>query len=109
MKLLVDTRQFASLAANRQWWIHLRSRQIPRSCPMNRCPARNATLTMKSGAVYYMPDPYFVTTELSRSTYLQPAWLFRGHYSDGSEFEYLIQALKEEFLLPELAPYTQPG
>ncbi len=60
--------------------------------------------------VYYMPDPHFVTTELTiDQRYLQPAWLFRGHYSDGSEFEYLIQALKDEFLLPELAPYTQPG
>ncbi len=70
-----------------------------------------ATFTIeKVELVYYMPDPHFVTTELTMDQrYLQPAWLFRGHYSDGSAFEYLIQALKDEFLLPELAPYTQPG
>jgi len=60
--------------------------------------------------VYYMPDPRYITTELViDQRYLQPAWLFRGQYSDGSEFFILIQALKDEFLLPELAPYTQPG
>ncbi len=60
--------------------------------------------------VYYMPDPRYVTSELVIDQgYLQPAWLFHGHYSDGSEFEFLVQALKDEFLLPELAPYTQPG
>lgn len=70
-----------------------------------------ATLTIeKVELVYYIPDPHFVTTELSPDQrYLQPAWLFRGHYSSGDEFEYLIQALKDEFLLPELAPYTAPG
>lgn len=70
-----------------------------------------ATFTIeKVELVYYMPDPHFVTTELTMDQrYLQPAWLFRGHYSSGDEFEYLIQALKNEFLLPELAPYTQPG
>ena len=60
--------------------------------------------------VYYIPDPRNITTELEADQrYLQPAWLFRGHYSNGDEFEYLIQALKDEFLLPELAPYTAPG
>jgi hypothetical protein len=41
--------------------------------------------------------------------YIQPAWRFYGHYSDGNEFEILVQALKQEFLLPELAPYILPG
>jgi len=60
--------------------------------------------------VYYIPDPRYITSEMViDQRYLQPAWRFYGHYSDGSEFEYLIQALKSEFLLPELAPYTQPG
>jgi hypothetical protein len=70
-----------------------------------------ATLTIeKVELVYYMPDPRSTTAELSMDErYLQPAWLFRGHYSSGDEFEYLIQASKDEFLLPELAPYTQPG
>jgi len=60
--------------------------------------------------VYYMPDPRYLTGELSPDQRtLQPAWLFLGHYSDGSEFFILVQALKTEFLLPEIAPYTQPG
>ena len=60
--------------------------------------------------VYYMPDPHNVTGELSPDQrYIQPAWLFTGHYSDGTEFFILVQALKTEFLLPEAAPYTPPG
>jgi hypothetical protein len=43
--------------------------------------------------------------------YLQPVWRFSGHYEDGSEFEILVQALKPEFLLPELEdePVPPPG
>lgn len=60
--------------------------------------------------VYYMPDPRYLPGPLEMDQrYLQPAWLFLGHYSDGSEFFILVQALKIEFLLPEVAPYTQPG
>jgi hypothetical protein len=32
--------------------------------------------------------------------YLQPVWIFSGHSSDGSEFEFIVQALKDEFLSP---------
>ncbi len=60
--------------------------------------------------VYYMPNPRYKTGELSPDEkYLQPAWLFTGHYSDGTAFFILVQALKQEFLLPEPAPYTLPG
>ncbi len=60
--------------------------------------------------VYYMPDPIYVTGDLEPDQrYIQPAWLFLGHYSDGSEFFFLVQALKREFLLPEPAPLTPPG
>lgn len=60
--------------------------------------------------VYYMPDPRYTQGELSPDQrYIQPAWLFTGHYSDGSAFFVLVQALKQEFLLPEIAPYTPPG
>lgn len=79
------------------------------AAPENYIPP---TLTIeKVELVYYMPDPrYIITPELViDQRYLQPAWLFRGHYSDGSEFEILIQALKGEFLLPEFAPFTAPG
>jgi hypothetical protein len=60
--------------------------------------------------VYYMPDPRYQVGELvPDQRYIQPAWLFAGHYSTGEGFFILVQALKQEFLLPEPAPYTQPG
>jgi len=60
--------------------------------------------------VYYMPEPRYKTNELSPDEkYLQPAWLFNGHYNDGTEFFILVQALKRDFLLPETAPFTAPG
>ena len=60
--------------------------------------------------VYYIPDPRYLQGALSPDQrYIQPAWLFSGHYSDGTAFFVLVQALKQEFLLPEIAPYTQPG
>jgi hypothetical protein len=60
--------------------------------------------------VYYAPDPRTRRQDTgSAAIYLQPAWRFYGHYSDGSEVEFLVQALKPEDLLPELEPYTGPG
>jgi hypothetical protein len=60
--------------------------------------------------VYYIPNSRYVTfAEGSDAEYIQPAWRFYGHYESGNEFEILIQALKQEYLLPELAPYTRPG
>jgi len=60
--------------------------------------------------VYYAPDPRTRRQDVgSDAIYLQPAWRFYGHYSDGSEAEFLVQALRQEFLLPELEPYTGPG
>ena len=49
------------------------------------------------------PDP------TAGPVYIQPAWRFQGHYWDGSEFEILIQALKDEFLLPEIDNVEPPG
>jgi LysM repeat protein len=59
--------------------------------------------------VYYVPDSRNRRQSASTEPYLQPAWRFYGHYSDGSEVEFLVQALKQEFLLPEIEPYTGPG
>lgn len=60
--------------------------------------------------VYYMPEPRYMVDELSPDQrYLQPAWMFTGHYSDGTAFFVLVQALQQEFLLPEQAPFTAPG
>src|SRR5688572_14492489 len=60
--------------------------------------------------VYYIPDPRHTPSDPSAGPkYLQPAWRFYGHYGNGDEFEFLVQALKQEYLLPELVPYTPPG
>ncbi len=60
--------------------------------------------------VYYLPDPNG-NSDLNDpdARYLQPAWMFSGHYSDGTEFFILVQALKRDFLLPETAPFAAPG
>ena len=68
------------------------------------------TLTIeKVELVYYVPDPRASSPDPSAPIYIQPVWRFYGHYSNGHRFEILVQALKEEYLLPELAPYTPPG
>ena len=71
----------------------------------------STTLTIeKVELVYYVPDQRNLTPNAgAEPVYIQPAWHFYGHNSNGDEFEFLVQALKDEFLLPELAPYTPPG
>ena len=62
--------------------------------------------------MYYVSNPYYQVNDPNysqRSPYIQPVWHFHGHYEDGGEFDVLIQALKQEFLLPELAPGLSPG
>jgi hypothetical protein len=59
--------------------------------------------------VYFVSDPRYAADPNAGYPYLQPAWRFYGHYSNGEEFEVLIQAFKDEYLLPELAPFTPPG
>lgn len=62
--------------------------------------------------VYYVSNPYYQVSDPNyseRSPYIQPVWHFRGRYEDGGEFDILIQALKQEFLLPDLAPGLSPG
>jgi LysM repeat protein len=61
---------------------------------------------------YYVSNPYYQVNDPNysqRSPYIQPVWHFHGHYEDGGEFDVLIQAIKQEFLLPELAPGLSPG
>jgi LysM repeat protein len=80
--------------------------------PDTSAPPRSIAMAVieRAELVYYMPDPARAGGTLSGDQrYIQPAWLFSGHYNDGSEFFILVQALKAEYLLPELAPYTQPG
>jgi hypothetical protein len=60
--------------------------------------------------VYYTPNPRYATDYPdAMSPYIQPVWRFTGHYSDGSQTEILVQALKVEYLLPEAAPALQCG
>ena len=62
--------------------------------------------------VYYVPTPTNPNADpnvTSVTQYVQPAWRFYGHYSNGDEFEFLVQALKQEFLLPDLDPSRPPG
>jgi hypothetical protein len=70
-----------------------------------------ATMTIdKVELVYYIADPRYVAVDPNAGpSYIQPMWRFSGHYSDGSEFEFLVQALKDEFLLPEIQSVTPPG
>ena len=61
---------------------------------------------------YLLSNPYYQVNDPNysqRSPHIQPVWHFHGFYEDGSEFDTLIQALKQEFLLPELAPGISPG
>lgn len=62
--------------------------------------------------VYFVSNPYYQVNDPNysqRSTYIQPVWHFHGRYEDGGEFDALIQALKQEFLLPELVPHAGVG
>ena len=71
------------------------------------------TLTIeKVELVYFVSNPLYQANDPGasrRSPYIQPAWHFSGHYSNGDAYDILIQALKQEFLSPEIAPYIQGG
>ena len=59
---------------------------------------------------YYVKDPrYGIANTDTEPTFIQPVWRFYGHYSSGDEFEIIIQALKDEFLLPEIETIEPPG
>jgi LysM repeat protein len=60
--------------------------------------------------IYFVTNQHWQVDHLDGGPqYIQPIWKFSGHYSNGDVFEILVQALKQEYLLPELAPYVQPG
>ena len=81
--------------------------------PMMSPDYRSPNLTIDHvELVYYVSNPYYQVNDPNysqRSPYIEPAWHFRGRYEDGKEFDVLIQALKQEFLLPELAPKAGMG
>ncbi len=60
--------------------------------------------------MYYVTNPHWQVDHLDGSPlYIQPVWRFYGHYDNGGEFDVIVQALKEEYLLPQLAPLIPPG
>lgn len=80
---------------------------IPSASTPNEVPdfsaAPNTTVTAtieQVDLIYYTPNPRY-TVENPDPLYIQPVWRFIGHYSNGDEFEILVQALTDEFLLPE--------
>jgi len=56
-----------------------------------------------------MPNQRYLTQNSASPVYLQPVWRFYGHYSDGTIFEALVQALDPLFLLPETEDPYSPG
>lgn len=58
----------------------------------------------KAELVYFISDPRFATSPspFIRSSYLQPMWRFTGHDRNGNLVEILVQALKDEYLSPEI-------
>ena len=62
--------------------------------------------------VYFVSNPYYQINDPNydlRSKYIQPVWHFQGVYANGTAFDVLIQALKQDFLLPELVPSAGIG
>jgi len=75
---------------------------LPQSLPLTSMTIEKIELA------YFAPDERYSYNGQASSApvYVQPAWRFYGHYNDGSPFEILIQALKPEFLLPEVDSAT---
>ncbi len=59
--------------------------------------------------IAFMPDPIRAGELPPEQRYIQPAWLFSGHYASGEAFFILVQALRQEYLAPEVAPIMPPG
>lgn len=57
--------------------------------------------------IYFVLDPTYYGEAVDPTQvkiYLQPAWYFQGHNENGDEVDILVQALKQEYLLPETEP-----
>jgi len=60
--------------------------------------------------MYFVTNPHWQVDHLDGSPlYLQPVWHFYGHFENVGEFDLIMQALKQEYLLPELDAYIQGG
>jgi len=72
-----------------------------------------ANLTIESIELeYFVNNPYYQVNDPNyerRSTFIQPVWHFQGRYENGATFDMMVQALKREFLAPQLSPGITPG
>ncbi len=59
--------------------------------------------------MYFTRDTRYNPPVAGQVIYVQPMWLFTGHYSNGDELEILVQALQQQYLSPELEPVEPPG
>lgn len=59
--------------------------------------------------VYYSINPTNQVNMPEGDIYVQPAWHFRGTFSNGNTFDVLIQALKQEYLSPDMDLNVTPG
>ena len=63
------------------------------------------TTIEKVELMYYATDPaYYDETLEPGEVYLQPVWYFQGHNENGDEVNIYIQALRQEYLLPQTEP-----
>lgn len=61
--------------------------------------------------IYFVSNPMYQQEDnpATQVRYLQPAWHFQGQYSNGDALDIMIQALKQEYLSPNLLPNLTPG
>jgi LysM repeat protein len=77
---------------------------------INKTPTVPTAIIEKVELVHFTSDPrYAVPLPDAQPPYFQPVWSFYGHYSNGDEFDVLIQALRDEYLQPEIDPYLPGG
>ncbi|HET9912722.1 MAG TPA: hypothetical protein VFQ13_12575, partial [Anaerolineales bacterium] len=65
------------------------------------------TFIEKIELIYFVTDPTYYDDTLDPEQvklYLQPVWHYYGHDEDGNEEHTYIQALRQEYLLPESNP-----
>jgi hypothetical protein len=104
------TGQAATLEITADRPITLDEPRLPNTSPTPGQTGPTMTIE-KVELVYYITDPRYsaVTGYPSDPAYVQPMWRFYGHYSNGDEFEFLVQALKDEFLSPVIQTVQPPG
>jgi hypothetical protein len=73
----------------------------PNVVPESNAPSIPSGAKIEKIELVYLARDLVGLPELTTSIYLQPAWCFSGHYTDGTPFEIYVQALTDAYLLPE--------